>query len=349
MRPPAPCGRIHTVRAHCPQESEEEKMSTVWIIALFLLGLVLIVKGGDLFVDAATWIAKVLGVPQFLIGATIVSVATTLPELIVSVTAAVEGSVDMAVGNAVGSVTANLGLIMALALLFLAGPARRKDIGFQSIWMLLCAAVLVVFCYDGQLQVWQGCILLAMFAIYMWRTIRTARTSMQGDPDAEEQKQQVDRSRKATVTGIVKFVLGAAGIVGGAQLLVKYGSLLATDVLGVPESIVAVTMVAIGTSLPELVTTLTAIAKKQAGLSYGNIIGANILDLTMIMPVCAVISGSSLPVCAQSVRLDIPVCLLVGCLALVPALLRQKFARWQGVVLLVVYAVYVWAVCAMAV
>lgn len=324
-------------------------MSTFVIVALFLVGLALIVKGGDLFVDAATWTARVLHVPQFLIGATIVSVATTLPELIVSVTAAAKGSVDMAVGNAVGSVTANIGLIMALAILFLAGPARRKDLGFQSVWMLLCAALLVIFCQGGQLEVWQGVILLAMFVFYMGYTVRAARLSMRGagGQQEKEKEEEVPHDRRAVMGGVVKFVLGAAGIVGGAQLLVKYGSLLATDVLGVPESIVGVTMVAIGTSLPELVTTLSAIAKKQAGLSFGNIIGANILDLTMIMPVCAVISGRSLPVCAQSAVLDIPAALVVGCIALLPALLREKFSRWQGAVLLVVYGAYLWAVCSM--
>lgn len=319
-------------------------MATVWIILLFLLGLILIVKGGDLFVDAATWIAQVSHIPKFLIGATIVSIATTLPELIVSVLAAVEGNVEMAVGNAVGSVTANIGLIMAIALLFLAGPISRKSIGFQSIWMLLSAALLFVFCRNGELAVWQGIILLVLFTVYMVYTARSAKLAMKQDSDEEE----APRDRRTVLINIAKFLLGTAGIVGGAQLLVKYGSLLATDVLGVPESIVAVTMVAIGTSLPELVTTITAIAKKQSGLSFGNIIGANILDLTVIMPICAVISGKSLPVCTQSAVLDIPAVLLVGSIALLPALIKQKFYRWQGVVLLVLYAAYVVVVCTMA-
>ena len=320
-------------------------MNTFGIVALFVVGLVLIVKGGDLFVDAATWIARVLHVPQFLIGATIVSMATTLPELIVSLLAAGEGNVDMAVGNAVGSVTANLGLIMALAILLLAGEAPRRGIGFQAVCMLVCAALLVIFCHNGSLAVWQGVVLLVLFAVYMTHTALAAKRAMQ--QTRQEEEDPAPHDARAVTGGILRFVLGAAGIVGGAQLLVKYGSLLATDVLGVPESIVAVTMVAVGTSLPELVTTLTAIAKKQSDLSYGNIIGANILDLTVIMPVCAILSGKSLPVCTQSVVLDIPATLLIGCVALLPALWKEKFARWQGVVLLALYGGYLWAVCAM--
>ena len=130
----------------------------------------------------------------------------------------------------------------------------------------------------------------------------------------------------------------------GANLLVDNGSELARMV-GISERIIGVTLVAVGTSLPELITTLTAIAKKQASLSVGNIIGANIIDLTLILPLCSFLSGKNLPITPAFARFDLPACLLVGAVALVPTLFTKKFARWQGVLLLVIYGVYMFLTC----
>ena len=136
------------------------------------------------------------------------------------------------------------------------------------------------------------------------------------------------------------FVAGIAAIVIGSRLLIDYGSELAL-LLGVPSSIIGVTMVAIGTSLPELVTTLTAIAKKEASMSVGNIIGANVIDLTLILPVCSAVSGGRLTIGAQTTALDLPACLLLCCVAVLPPLFKGKFYRWQGVLMLALYAGYV--------
>ena len=143
---------------------------------------------------------------------------------------------------------------------------------------------------------------------------------------------------------IVLFVLGAAGIVIGSDLLVDNGTLLAQR-LGVPENVIALTAVAIGTSLPELVTAITSIVKKEASLSVGNVIGANIIDTALILPVCSVISGGTLQVAASTVRVDMPVCLAVTMIALIPALISQRFRRWQGVVLIAIYVAYLLVVC----
>ena len=151
----------------------------------------------------------------------------------------------------------------------------------------------------------------------------------------------VKRDKRTITINILKFLFGTAFIVAGAQLLVTYGSELAVR-MNVPESIIAVTMVAIGTSLPELVTTITAIAKKQASLSVGNIIGANIIDLTLILPVCSFISGrSGLDINAQTVFLDMPVCLGFVLISVVPSMITGKFARWQGITLLALYIGYI--------
>ena len=316
--------------------------SLVLTIALFALGVLLIVKGGDWFVDAATWMAAASGLPQFLIGATVVSMATTLPEVIVSTMAAAEGSTDMAIGNAIGSVTANTGLIMAISLVFMPIAIRQSQFAVKGILMVLSTLVLWLLCRDGVLRLPESLLVLALFALFIAENIRSAKELSAEEP--AEASAAVDKSRKALFKNLALFVLGAACLVVGSNLLVDNGTILA-QLLGVSERIIAVTMVAIGTSLPELVTAITAIVKKQSSMSVGNILGANIIDITIILPLCALISGGDLTIAAQSVRqtvyLDMPVCVLVTAIAVIPTIFRKRFSKWQGVLLLALYIAYV--------
>lgn len=306
---------------------------SIWVeLLLFVIGLVLIVKGGDLFVDAASWIAEVSGIPKFIVGATIVSLATTLPEMIVSVMAAVEGKVDMAVGNAVGSVTANTALIFAIAVLFMTVELTRRQYLTKSVILIASSAVVLLASLTGQFQFWGTIVLFLLFFAFIFENVKQAKLEMH---DAEKP----EFSGKELTKNLVMFVLGAAGIVVGSRLLVDSGSAIATY-LGVPESIIAVTLVAVGTSLPELVTTITSIIKKQSSLSAGNIIGANIIDLCLILPLCDLVSAEKLPISHQSIVLDMPVCLLVVVTCVLPMLLRQKSSKVQGAVLLVLYIGY---------
>lgn len=306
---------------------------SIWVeLLLFVIGLVLIVKGGDLFVDAASWIAEVSGIPKFIVGATIVSLATTLPEMIVSVMAAVEGKVDMAVGNAVGSVTANTALIFAIAVLFMTVELTRRQYLTKSVILIASSAVVLLASLTGQFQFWGTIVLFLLFFAFIFENVKQAKLEMH---DAEKP----EFSGKELAKNIAMFVFGAAGIVVGSRLLVDSGSAIATY-LGVPESIIAVTLVAVGTSLPELVTTITSIIKKQSSLSAGNIIGANIIDLCLILPLCDLVSAEKLPISHQSIVLDMPVCLLVVVTCVLPMLLRQKSSKVQGAVLLVLYIGY---------
>lgn len=306
----------------------------IWVsVLLFIVGIILVMKGGDVFVDAASWIARAAGVPTFIIGATIVSLATTMPEMIVSVIAAAGGSNDMAIGNAVGSVTANTALIMAVAMLFMTVTLSRKKYLPQCLLLIAAAAVLCIGCSDGELQLGFSLILFAIFLVFMVLNVGDARQEMSEKPPREK------HSRRDMVKNIILFLLGAAAIVVGSDLLVDHGGKLA-EALGVPERVIAVTLVAIGTSLPELVTTLTAIRKKESGLSVGNIIGANIIDLTLILPVCSFVADGRLTISVQSAAIDMPACLLVTVLAIVPMLFRQKASRFQGVLLIAAYVVY---------
>ena len=320
-------------------------------ILLFTVGLIMIIKGGDFFVDAASWFAEISGIPKLIVGATVVSFATTLPELLVSTIAAAQGrsladpaKVDMAIGNAVGSVTANIGLIMALALIFMPSVIRRKDYMLKSILMLGATVVITLTSMRGALGWTPSIILILIFVIAMAENVHAAVITMSAERECGLKEERPAIERKALIGNIVKFVLGVIGIVWGADLLVDKGSALA-HLIGIPEGIIAVTVIAVGTSLPELVTTLTAIAKKQTDLSAGNIIGANIIDLTMILPINMMVYGSDLPFSAQASRIDLPACLLVGLIATVPMLINSRFRRWQGYVLLCVYAVYVVISC----
>jgi len=307
------------------------------IIVLFVAGLICIVKGGDLFVDAATWIAEASGIPKFIIGATVVSFATTMPEMMVSIFAALEGNADIAVGNAVGSVTANTGLIMCLSLICLPCLMKRKQYGFNAVCLLTAIAALFLFTFwDGKLSVVESIIILVIFVAFAAMTIITAKRE-QGTETAAEAA--VSKDGRTIAINAAKFVGGAAAIVLGAQLLVDNGTALA-KLIGVPDAIIGATMIAIGTSLPELVTTITAIRKKQSSLSVGNIIGANIMDLTLIMPLCSLIQGKALIVENQGRLLDIPASLVVNAAVLLPALIMGKFKKWNGFLIGGLYIAY---------
>ena len=206
--------------------------------------------------------------------------------------------------------------------------------------MILGCGLLYALSADGRLQTVPSLLLLLLFFIFLAENVYSAKQSMQ----SEQRRTPVRDSRNVVLVNVIKFAAGAAGIVIGAQLLVDNGSELAR-ILGVPDSIIGATLIAVGTSLPELVTTITALIKRQASLSIGNILGANIIDLTMILPVCSMLAGGSLAISAQTVLLDLPFCLAVGFLAILPPLFSQRFFRLQGVALLLVYGLYIFILC----
>ena len=308
-------------------------MQTGFVILLFVVGLVLIIKGGDWFVDSAVFIANLTGIPKFIIGATIVSVATTLPELTVSVTGVIDGELDLAVGNAVGSVTANIGLIMGISLVCMPAVIKRSQFWIKGTLMSAAALILWVLCKDGTLHMLPSFALFVLLAVYVWDNIRDAKNDVGSD-----EREVVDK--KDLPKQIVMFIIGIAAIVVGSKLLIEYGSEIAL-LLGVPSAIIGVTMLAIGTSLPELITTLTAIRKKESSMSIGNIVGANIIDLAMILPICSVVSDGKLTIAEQSYALDMPMCFAMTLIAVLPPLIKGKLYRWQGILMLALYTVYV--------
>lgn len=307
-------------------------MNMFLAVILFVVGIALVIKGGDWFVDAASFIARAANIPSFIVGATIVSFATTLPEMIVSVMASLEGKNDMAVGNAVGSVTANTGMIMGLAIVFMVILTPRKTYLKQCVMLIIAGAVLWAGSLSGTLASWASIILVLLFVLFMVFNVLAAK-------DQPEETEKFEYTKNDMIKNIALFVVGAAGIVLGSNFLIDGGSAIATA-LGVPERVIAVTMVAIGTSLPELVTTITAIRKKQSSLSVGNIIGANIIDLSLILPVCTFVSSGKFTVSEQCLNIDFPACLLICCIAMLPMIIKEKAYKVQGVIMLIAYVAY---------
>lgn len=299
---------------------------------IFVVGLILTIKGGDWFVDSASWFAEATGIPKFVVGATVVSFATTLPELLVSVRAAMNGSAQLAIGNAVGSVTANTTLIMGVSLVAIAGVISRKDFSLKGGLLLVAIVGLTVLSRSGALPVWSAYILWAIFIIFMISNLIEGKKGAAAEKTDSYEKKEIPAK-------VFFFLLGTASIVFGAEFLVSSGKTIASGI-GISETIIGFTVIALGTSLPELVTTITAIRKKENSLSVGNVIGANIIDTTLILPLCAVINGQALPVDRVNLVFDFPVCIIACAVAIVPTILQGRFKKWQGYALLTIYALY---------
>ena len=371
-------------------------------VFLFAVGLVLLIKGGDWFVDGATGIAKRFRLPDIVVGATVVSIGTTLPEVMVSTTGALQGSGAMAYGNAIGSIICNTALIAAISISVNPGPVNVKSMKTPVIFFFLSAALYCVAAYAlGTFPRWLGFVMLAVFACY---TVLTVRNGLK-NPDAASEEEEEEEAANIPWSGLVivgiaalavalsgmffetvpvwyaaiicliavgyllfgskltvgskdpqprkmwmeliLLVAGAAIIAVGADLLVEHGQVIAIG-LGVPSTVVALLFVALGTSLPELVTTITSLKKGRASLGVGNVIGANVFNLVLVSGVAVSLAPFDVPVentllstgLNLSLVFDIPVMLGVMTLMTVPALLSKKLRRWQGITLLCIYTAF---------
>ena len=313
-------------------------------VLLFAVGLVLLIKGGDWFVDGATGIAKRFNLPDIVVGATVVSIGTTLPEVMVSTTGALAGSGAMAYGNAIGSIICNTALIAAISITCNPGPVNVKSMKTPAIFFFCSAALYCFASYVlGEFPRWMGFVMLSIFVVYMVLTVRNGMKN----PDAAAEEEEEESKPKALWQELLLLVAGAAVIAVGADLLVDHGQIIALE-LGVPETVVALLFVALGTSLPELVTTITSLKKGRASLGVGNVIGANVFNLVLVSGVA--VSLAPFPVPCENFLLDtglnmslvfeIPVMLGVMSLMIFPAFATKKLSRWQGIALLAIYAAF---------
>ncbi|MCR4684967.1 MAG: calcium/sodium antiporter [Lachnospiraceae bacterium] len=317
----------------------------MWItVLLFCLGLLCLIKGGDWFVDGATGIAQRYHVPELLIGATVVSIGTTLPEAMVSATSAVQGFSGIAYGNAIGSIICNTALISALTIAIAPSVVEKNPLRMPLLFFfgsaILYAAIAYLF---GRFDRISGIMLLLIFCVYMVLQVRQAVT--QGGGNKEAASGETPAHAAPLWKDILLLIVGAALIAVGARLLVDNGTKLA-QALGVPETVIAVTFVALGTSLPELVTAIVSLAKGHGALSLGNIIGANLFNLVLVSGLAITINPFDVPSEKQiagmnaSLVVDIPLMFLVMALMALPAVFTGKLRRYQGILLLALYAGY---------
>ena len=369
-------------------------------VLLFAVGLVLLIKGGDWFVDGATGIAKRFRLPDIVVGATVVSIGTTLPEVMVSTTGALAGSGAMAYGNAIGSIICNTALIAAISITCNPGPVNVKSMKTPAVFFFLSAALYCLAAYLlGEFPRWMGFVMLTIFVCYMLLTVRNGLKNPDSSSSEEEEEEttgmpwvsiaiigavsllvafsgsffetepvwfaavmaivtvavllfgskliKADDVTRRLWMELILLVAGAAIIAVGADLLVEHGQIIAIG-LGVPETVVALLFVALGTSLPELVTTITSLRKGRASLGVGNVIGANVFNLVLVSGVAVSLAPFAVPSentllntgLNLSLVLDIPVMLGVMSLMIFPALLKKKLGRWQGVLLLGIYVAF---------
>ena len=308
-------------------------------VLLFIVGLLFLIKGGDWFVDGASALARRFHLPELLIGATVVSIGTTLPEVMVSTMSALSGHGEIAYGNAIGSVICNAALIAAITIAVRPGKVDPKTLKTPVAFFFAAAAIYCIAAYVfGKFTRVMGVIMLAMFVAYMIVNV----LQMKNAPAEVHEEAEEEMSLPKTL-GLL--VVGAVLIAVGANLLVDNGTLIA-QALGVPESVIALTFVALGTSLPELITAITSLMKGHSDLSLGNVIGANVFNLVLVSGVSVTLAPFTIPQSNtlfginSSLVLELPVMLAVMLILTVPALVKGKLNRAQGITLLAIYAAF---------
>ena len=318
-------------------------------VYLLIFGLLMLIKGGDWFVDAATGIAKRFHLPELLIGATVVSIGTTLPEVMTSAIGAASGSGAMAYGNAIGSIICNTSLIAATTISIKPSKADRKSLIFPVCFFFGAMAFYALNAYVfGKFNLWMGIVLLAGFVVYMIINV----VNMKKNPEEEQHDDELgaiaepsDDSKFGLLKDIGMLVVSALVIAVGADLLVDNAIIIA-EKLNVPQTIISLTIVALGTSLPELVTAITSLMKGHGALSLGNIIGANIFNLVLVSGTAISINPFDVPADATfmgnnaSLIFDIPLVFVVMGIMTIPTIIKGKLQRWQGISLLCLYFAY---------
>ncbi|HSK68183.1 MAG TPA: sodium:calcium antiporter [Candidatus Limnocylindria bacterium] len=309
-------------------------------IPVFVLSLFLLTKSADALVDGAARLAGALGMPQVVIGATVVSLGTSLPELAAGTAAALRGSAEFALGNAAGSVITNTSLVLGMGALLGAIPVRRENAG--KVVMLAVAALLLLVPSYGLalmgrpvvLPQWWGALLLAGVPAYLVFAVRFGRRSAAagGDKGARGAVRAAD---------VARIVLGAGGVAAFAAAMVSSASVIAAGI-GVPDAVVAATIVAVGTSAPEISTTVASARKGMGSLALGNVVGANVLNILLVLGAAAAVSPRGITVPAQLLRVHLPALafILAVFMYFVFNRSRHELNHREGLFLVALYGLY---------
>ena len=303
-------------------------MELIIQILLLAVGFCMLVKGADWFVDGSSAVARRFGIPQLVIGLTIVAMGTSAPEAAVSITAALKGDAEITIGNIVGSNILNILIILGLSSLLCSLAVAKSTIRVENPFMIAITLVLLVLGLDGTISLADGVILLALFAAYLTYLFIMAK---KGQEQAEE-----DAKQRKLVTDLAFTVLGLVLIVWGSNVTVDAATALAM-IFGVSERFIGLTIVALGTSLPELFTSVAAARKGNADIAIGNIVGSNIFNILFVVG----LSGLIVPVpFAAGFVIDTWVAVGAAVLLAVFCAVRGKLVRWHGVAMLAGYAAY---------
>lgn len=324
-------------------------MESLSTFLFFILGIIIIIKGGDWFVETAVWMAKITGVPNVLVGATIVSIATTLPELLVSSIATYQQHYDVAIGNVVGSIVCNIGLILGISAIITPIKINTAKFIIKGFFMLACGVILLFLAKDTIITPQEGNIFLIMFILYITLNIFEIKGNSSSINEANHSK---NLGKKTVSANMFKFFSGALLIIIGARLLVDNGVTIAR-LIGVPEHVISVTLIALGTSLPELITGISSIIKGHGDISVGNILGANILDILMVLGVSSklgekgiiisyqnIVLGTTIYNIPQTLYLDIPIALLLMMIIVIGGTIKGWIGRAVGISVLSIYLIY---------
>lgn len=305
--------------------------------ALIAGGLIVLLVAGDFLVKGAVNLALRLGIPALLVGMTVVAFGTSAPELLVSVQANLAGAGGLALGNVVGSNVANILLVLGAPAL-IAAVAVGRDLSRDFLMMIGATVLFLIVAQSGAIGTWQSAILLAAFGLFMADSILRGLRARDAVDDLEGVDPAISGGKIALYT-----ILGIVGLPLGAQLLVT-GAVDVAEVLGVSDALIGLTIVAVGTSLPELATTLMAAIRREGGVALGNVIGSNLFNLLFILGVAGLFGRMEIP--PQMLRLDLWV-MLGTSLILAPFIWRaMPITRVWGGIFLAGYAAYIWALIA---
>ena len=299
------------------------------VYLLLLVGVFLLLIGGDFLVKSAASLAKKLNISPFLIGVTVVSFGTSAPELIVSLKAAFNGSSGIAIGNVIGSNIANLALVLGITVLIRPIVLDPKKLRFSWFSMLVASLMFLGFSIDGILDRVDGLFLISGLILFLILSIRK-----RDDSFVEE---ELEKTLKTNLIPVY-FIFGAAGLYYGSELLVDSAITIAKS-FGISEFIIGVSVVALGTSLPELVTSIIAIIKGQSSISVGNLIGSNVFNIFAVLGITSAVN----PLKADSflIAIDLPIMLGVTLLTGLFLLVSKKLGRIEGLLLITIYIMYI--------
>lgn len=310
---------------------------------LFCIGVVLLLVAGDLLVRGAAALAHKWGVPSLIVGLTIVAFGTSAPELIVSVQAVLTGSSELAIGNVIGSNIANILLVLGIPALIMALPTNVAGVGRNSAVVVLATVILIILILlPGPLVMWHGIVLFTGIILYLTWMFTLAKSGAK-DPALSEMADmaEMEGMPKSYLVMVIFTLLGIAGLAYGGDLIVKNATIIAKG-FDVSEAMIGLTIVAIGTSLPELATVMVASWRGHNEVAIGNILGSNIFNIFAVMGAASIVGNVSIP--KELVVLDIWV-MLVATIALTIFILRRApIGRKTGIILLVAYALYMAAV-----